>query len=165
MDKKLLEGLNNQINKELFSAYMYFAMSIYFIETTMEGFAKIVKEQAKEELIHAKRIYDYLLLRNEKITLLPVEAPVADWINPIDAIKDALEHEKFVTDSINKLYEAAKTTKDYAAEIFLHWFIEEQVEEESKFKNLKERIEKAQSCECEIIHIDRELKLNKEYLE
>jgi len=165
MENSLLEGLNSQINKELFSAYMYFAMSVYFLEINMEGFAKIIKNQAKEELEHAKRIYDYLILRNEKITLLPIEAPVTDWINPIDAIKDALEHEKFVTDSINKLFEKAKDTKDYAAEIFLHWFIEEQVEEESKFRNLKEKIQRAEPCDCEIVHIDRDLRLDKEYIE
>lgn len=165
MDNKLLEGLNNQINKELYSAYLYFAMSIYFMNINMEGFAKIIKNQAKEELTHAKRIYDYLILRDEKITLLPIEAPETNWINPIDAVVGALNHEKYVTDLINKLYEAAKECKDFAAEIFLQWFIEEQIEEESKFRTLKEKIENVQNCECEIVHIDRDLRLDKEYIE
>ena len=157
MDNSLLEGLNKQINKELYSAYLYFGMSAYFKDINMEGFGKIIKEQAKEELNHAKRIYRYLITRDEKINLYPIEAPENNWINPIDAIKSALHHEKTVTSSIEKLYETSKEVKDYAGEIFLQWFIKEQVEEEEKFRNLLSKIENIKNFDCEIINMDREL--------
>lgn len=165
MENTLREGLCEQINKELYSAYLYFAMSIYFIEINMEGFAKVIKNQAKEELSHAKKIYNYMLSRDEKITLKDILSPDNNWINPIDAIQGALNHEKFVTESIEKLFEISKETKDYATEIFLQWFIEEQVEEEAKFRTLLEKMQSIENCECEIIHIDRNLKLNEEYIE
>lgn len=165
MDNKLIEGLNKQINKELFSAYLYFGMSAYFVETNMEGFAKIIKEQAKEEITHAKKIYNYLITRDAKIDLFPIEAPDTNWINPIDAIKSALNHEKYVTKSIEELYSISREIKDYATEIFLQWFITEQVEEEDKFRTLLEKMENVQNCDCEIIHIDRNLKIDNEYVE
>ena len=165
MDNKLLDGLNKQINKEIYSAYLYFAMSIYFTEINMEGFAKVIKEQAKEELTHAKKIRNYLVARNEKVNLYPVEAPDSNWINPLDAIKNALSHEQIVTKSINELFEFSREIKDYATEVFLHWFITEQVEEEDKFRTLFEKIENVENYDCEIMHIDRNLKIDEEYVE
>lgn len=165
MDKNLLENLSLQINKELYSAYLYFAMSIYFLEINMEGFAKVIKNQIKEELNHAKKIYNYLLSRDEEIILNDIKAPDTNWINPYDAIKSALEHEKTITNDIKHLYEMSKETKDYATEVFLQWFIEEQVEEESKFRCLLDKIEQTKNLGCEIIHIDRNLKLDEEYIE
>ena len=81
MDNKLIEGLNQQINKELYSAYLYFGMSTYFLEINMEGFAKTIKNQAKEELEHAKKIYNYLITRDEKVNLFQIEAPDTNWIH------------------------------------------------------------------------------------
>jgi len=165
MNNNLLLGLNKQINKEIFSSYLYFAMSVYFTDINMEGFAKVIKNQAKEELEHAKKINNYLIARNEKINFFTIEAPETNWINPMDAIKSALNHEKIVTDSINNLFQIARDEKDYATEVFLHWFIAEQIEEEEKFRTLLEKIENAENCDCEIIHIDRTLELDKEYVE
>ncbi len=165
MDNKLLDGLNKQINKELYSAYLYFAMSTYFLETNMEGFAKVIKEQAKEEIEHAKKIYNYLIAKDEKIILYQIDAPDSNWINPIDAIKSALTHEKYVTKCIEELFKLSRDINDYSTEIFLQWFITEQVEEEDKFKTLLEKMENVQNCDCEVIHIDRNLKLDSEYVE
>ncbi len=165
METKLLEGLNRQMNKELYSAYLYFGMSAYFLGTNMEGFAKVIKEQAKEEIDHAIKIHNYLIAKDEKITLYPIEAPDVSWINQQDAIKNALSHEKTVTKSIEELYEISREVKDYATEIFLQWFVTEQVEEENKFRTLLEKIQNVENCDCEIIHIDRNLKLDFEYVE
>ncbi len=165
MDNKLLENLNKQLNKEMYSAYLYFAMSNYFININMEGFAKVVRQQAKEELDHARKIYNYLVARNEQITLMPIDAPDTNWINPTDAIKNALSHEQFITSLFNELFELARNTKDYATEVFLQWFIEEQVEEEDKFRTLLEKMDNIDNCDCEIMHIDRNLKIDKEYVE
>ena len=158
MDNNLLEGLNRQINQELYSAYIYFTMSAYFFEINMDGFGKLIKEQAAEELEHAKRIYGYLLARDEKIKFYPIQAPDNNWINPIDAIKSALQHEKVVTSLISKLYEISKEVKDYAGEIFLQWFVTEQVEEEEKFRNILAKLENVQNYDCEVVNMDRELK-------
>ena len=165
MDNKLLENLNKQLNKEMYSAYLYFAMSNYFININMEGFAKVVRQQAKEELDHARKIYNYLVARNEQITLMPIDAPDTNWINPTDAIKNALSHEQFITSLFNELFELARNTKDYATEVFLQWFIEEQVEEEDKLRTLLEKMDNIDNCDCEIMHIDRNLKIDKEYVE
>lgn len=165
MDNEILEIINKQINHEFYSAYLYFAMSTYFLEINMEGFAKLIKEQAKEELGHAKKIYDYLILRNEKVSLYPIEAPETNWVNPIDVISNALSHEQFVTEQIRILYKKAKEKEDFALEIFLQWFVDEQVEEESKFQNMLDKMKNVQNCDCEIVHIDRELMLDKEYIE
>lgn len=165
MNEILLDGLNKQINKELYSAYLYFGMSTYFLEINMEGFAKKIKEQAKEEIDHAKKIYNYLLTRDEKISLFQIEAPDMNWINPIDAIKNALAHEKNVSKSIEELYKISKETNDYATEVFLQWFVFEQIEEEDKFKKLLDKMKSTETCDCEIIHIDRDLRFDKEYIE
>ena len=165
MDEKLLEHLNKQINKEMYSAYLYFAMSNYFININMEGFAKVVKEQAKEELNHARKIYNYLVARNEQVVLYAIEAPDTNWINPIDTIKNALAHEQFITSQYNELFELSRNLKDYATEVFLQWFIKEQVEEEDKFRTLLEKMENIDNCDCEIMHIDRNLKIDEEYVE
>lgn len=155
MDTKLLEELNKQINKEFYSAYLYFSISVYFYETNMDGFGKMVKEQAKEELNHAKKIYNFLIARDEKITLFPIEAPENNWINPTDAIKSALLHEKQMTEYIKNLYIRAHEIKDYAAEIFLQWFITEQIEEEEKFRKILGKMENVQKYDCEIVDMDR----------
>ena len=123
----------------------------------MDGFANYMKKQAKEELGHAQRIYDYLLLRNEKITYKRIEAPETDWVNPQDVLDGALEHEKSVTAQINEIYKTAKELNDFATENFLKWFVEEQLEEEEKFRNLKDKIKAFDECSCTIEAIDREL--------
>ncbi len=97
--------------------------------------------------------------------MFSIDSPDTDWINPLDAIKGALSHEKTVTSSINELFSLAREIKDYATEIFLQWFITEQVEEEDKFQTLAEKIENVENCDCEVIHIDRNLKIDEEYME
>ncbi len=165
MDTKLLEDLNAQLNREFFASYLYFGMATYFAEINMEGFAKLTKNHAKEELEHAKRIYDYIILRDEKVNLLKIDAPDMDWNNSIDAINAALDHEKFVTENIHRIYKEAKEKNDYALEVFMQWFISEQVEEEHLFQSMLDKMSHIKDCECEIINIDRELKIENNYVE
>lgn len=165
MDNTLLEELNNQLNREFYAAYLYFAMATYFTEINMEGFAKLTKNHAKEELNHARKIYDYVILRDEKVTLSRIEAPDTNWNNPIDAINAALDHEKFVTEKIHGIYKSAKENNDYALEVFMQWFINEQVEEEHLFQSMLDKMSYINDCSCEIINIDRELKIENEYVE
>ena len=156
MDNKLLEGLNRQVNLELYSGYLYLAMSAYFSEIAMDGFAKTVMKQAKEEISHAKRIYNYLLSRDEKIKLYEIDSPVNSFESPLIAIKEALSHEKVVSESIKELYELSKEVKDWASEIFLQWFVEEQVEEEDKFRTLAQKMENIEGYDCDINRMDRQ---------
>lgn len=165
MDNTLLGDLNAQLNREFYAAYLYFAMATYFAEINMEGFAKLTKNHAKEELNHARKIYDYLILRDEKVQLLRIEAPDTNWNNPIDAINAALDHEKFVTENIHRLYKNSKEKNDYPLEVFLHWFVNEQVEEEHLFQSMLDKMSYIKDCTCEIVNIDRELKADKEYIE
>lgn len=157
MDNKLIELLNQQINFEFYSAYLYLAMSTYFSEINMDGFAKFMKSQAKEELEHAQKIYDYLLLRNEKISYQRIEAPDTDWVNAQDVLNDAIEHEKMISSKIHELYKIAKELDDFATMNFLNWFVEEQLEEEEKFRVLKEKIKAFDECACTLEAMDREL--------
>ncbi len=165
MDNTLLEDLNNQLNREFYAAYLYFAMATYFTEINMEGFAKLTKNHAKEELNHARKIYDYVILRDEKVALSRIEAPDTNWNNPIDAINAALDHEKFVTENIHRIYKNAKEKKDYALEVFMQWFVSEQVEEEHLFQSMLDKMSYINDCSCEIVNIDRELKIENEYVE
>ena len=157
MDNKTNELLTHQINFEFYSAYLYLAMSTYFSEINMDGFAKFMKNQAKEELEHAQKIYDYLLLRDKKITYQKIEAPDTDWVNAQDVLEDAIEHEKMISTRIHTLYKNAKETDDFATMNFLNWFVEEQLEEEEKFRVLKEKIKAFDECSCTLEAMDREL--------
>lgn len=165
MESSLLEKVNEQLNREFYAAYLYFAMSAYFTEINMEGFAKLTKNHAKEELEHAKKIYDYLVMRNEKVTLARIEAPDSSWNNPIDAVNGALDHEKFVSENIRKIYKEARDKGDFALEVFFGWFVNEQVEEEHLFQSMLDKMSYVQECSCEIVNIDRELRIENEYVE
>ncbi len=158
MDNQLLEDLNTQLNREFYAAYLYFAMATYFTEINMEGFAKLTKN-------HARKIYDYVVLRDEKVNLLRIEAPDTNWNNPIDAINAALDHEKFVTENIHRIYKSSKEKGDFALEVFMQWFVAEQVEEEHLFQSMLDKMSYIKDCECEIVNIDRELKIENNYVE
>lgn len=158
MNEKLCEEFNKQINKEFYSAYLYFAMSTYFSEILLEGFAAYMKEQASEELGHAQKIHEYLLKRNAKIELSRIESPETTWTNPVDIFEDALNHEKAVTHAILNLHKLAKEEDDAASKIFLQEFISEQVEEENTFTTLLEKVKTASQCNCGIQILDGKMK-------
>lgn len=157
MNEKLTEEFNKQINREFYSAYLYFAMSTYFAEVNLDGFSKYMRKQAVEELEHAQKIHDYLILRNAKIKLERIESPEAIWVNAVNIIEEALSHEKFITHQIHNLNKASKEQNDVAAEIFLEDFITEQVEEEAKFMKLLELVKSASLCDCGMQTLDRTL--------
>lgn len=157
MDVNLAQEFSKQINKELYSAYLYFAMSTYFAETLYSGFAKFMKEQAIEEMGHAQKFYDFLLLRQAKISFDVIQPPEEIvWINPADVFEHALNHEKFVTSLINDLYNKAQEARDQASTLFLQQFVFEQVEEESTMRTLLDRIKNVQECPCGLQALSRE---------
>jgi ferritin len=157
MDKKLYEELNNQIKKELYSAYLYLSMASYFDFLNLEGFAHWMKVQAKEEFGHAMRIYEFLNDRGERVIFDEIEKPPSDFTSPIDVFEKTLEHEKKVTKSIENLYSLAKEKNDYSAEIMLQWFITEQVEEEKNASVILEKLKKIEGKEHLLMYFDKEL--------
>ncbi len=141
MLSELQEALNKQLNRELRNAYLYLAISAFFEEKGLSGFAHYFRLQAKEELGHAMRIYKFLSDRSWKIELYDIPAPSKNWEKPIDAIREFVEAEKSNTRSIWELVDIARRIGDKATEQFLQWFVEEQVEEEKSALDLYTKLE------------------------
>ena len=112
MDIKLIEAFNKQINQEFYSAYLYFAMSTYFDEIAMMGFSKFMRHKTCEKLSRAQKIYDYIILRDEKLSFSKIEEPSMDWINVTDIFSSALAHEEFILEQIKMLYDVSKQAQD-----------------------------------------------------
>jgi len=157
MDKRLYELLNQQIKSELYSAYLYLSMASYCDSVNLEGFSKWMKVQAKEEVGHAMKIYEFLNDRNERVILEGIEKPPSDFSSPVDIFSKTLEHEKKVTAMIEKIFEAAKDAGDSASIVFLQWFINEQVEEEKQAGRVLEKLKMIEKSPAGLLFIDNEL--------
>lgn len=140
LSKKMEEALNQQINAELYSSYLYLAMAAHFQTANFTGFAGWMRTQAKEEEAHAMKIYDYILERNNHVALKQVEAPPAKWGSPLKIFEEAYKHEQAVTAKIHKLAEMANEERDQATAVFLQWFVSEQVEEEAQTSLIYEQL-------------------------
>ena len=140
LNKKIEKALNDQLNMELQSAYIYQSMAAYFEGNNFKGFAKWMDVQAKEEQEHARKMYEYIFAKGGKVTLEGIDAPKLTWKNAEEVFKESLGHEQAVTKSIEKIYSLARKENDYATEIFLQWFITEQVEEEDNATSILEKI-------------------------
>lgn len=130
LTKSMEEALNRQINRELYSSYLYLAMSAYFKSANMDGFAKWMRVQAEEEKAHGMKIYDYVIARGGQVILQPIEAPKAKWASAGKIFEEVYAHEQKVTGMINSLVDIAIKEKDHATFEMLQWFVKEQVEEE-----------------------------------
>jgi len=138
--KQMESALNDQINAEMYSAYLYLAMSAYFQSTNLSGFANWMKIQAQEEMVHAMKFYDYINERGGRVALQDIEAPPKDWDSPLDVFDATLLHEQKVTSLINTLVDIAMEERDHATNIFLQWFVSEQVEEEDTANEMLQKI-------------------------
>ncbi len=157
MSKKMIDALNEQIKNEYYSAYMYLAMSAYLADLGLPGFANWMRIQAKEEVTHANKMYDYVLTRGGKIELKTIDAPPAAWKNTLDVMQAALAHEQFVTKCINEMSDLAVKEKDHATQIFLAWYVTEQVEEEENFTDLVNALKLIKGEGQGLLMLDREL--------
>ncbi len=128
--QKITDALNEQINKELWSGYIYLSMSSQFEEDNFGGFASWMRAQANEELEHAMKLFDYVISRGGRVLLKAIPEVSTQWASPLAAFKEAYNHEIKVTKMIEDLVDLARTESDKATEFFLQWFIYEQVEEE-----------------------------------
>ena len=131
MDSKVYELINDQINKELYSGYLYLSFADYYEAEGLKGFANWYKIQAQEERDHALIFRQYLLDNDCPVKLLAIAQPDKEFVDLMGPLEAALEHEKYVTSLINGIYAAADEVKDYRTMQFLKWFIDEQLEEEA----------------------------------
>lgn len=140
ISKTMESALSKQVNRELYSAYLYLAMSLYFESVSLKGFAKWMRIQAKEEQAHAMKIYDYILARGGKVTLMDIEAPKGKWTSSGKVFEETYAHEQKVTGMINGLVDMAKKENDHATFEMLQWFVKEQVEEEEHASDILNQI-------------------------
>lgn len=130
LNKQIYELINSQINKELYSAYLYLEIANYFSEIGLPGFAAWYTKQSEEEVEHAMKFNGYVYQQGEKVVLEDIDKPVVEFKQPREALEAALEHEKKVTAWINDIYALAVKQGDFRTQKFLDWFISEQTEEE-----------------------------------
>lgn len=157
LSKKLQKAFNDQINHEFSSSYLYLSMAAYAESQNLPGFARWLKLQTAEEKGHAMKLYKYVAERGGRVELQAIEQPPVDFKSPIALFEEVLRHERKITALINKLYEAALEEKDYASQVLLHWFIEEQVEEEAAASEILETLKMAGEKGQSLIMMDRQL--------
>ena len=153
----LEKALNDQINAELYSAYMYLSMSAWFDDAGLPGMAKWMKAQYQEEMFHVDKFFHYVLERGGKVTLAAIEAPPTSWDSALDAFEKTLAHEQHVTSLINDLASLCMDERDHATLNFLQWFIAEQVEEEATASELVNQLRMVGKSGHGMLMIDREL--------
>ncbi len=141
LDKKVSNLLNDQINKELYSAYLYLDFSIFYEQQGLDGFANWYMVQAQEERDHAMLMLQYLQQNGEKVTLESVAKPDKEMKVLMDPLKFGLEHEQYVTSLINDIYAAAYDVRDFRTMQFLDWFVKEQLEEEKNADDMIKKME------------------------
>ena len=157
MNERVEKGFNDQINEELFSAYIYLAMAAHFEAMNLEGFASWMRHQADEEVQHAMRFFTHINRRGGRVVLKAIGEPPLDFGSPLETFEKALAHEQHITGTINALYEVAKEEKDYPAQMELQWFIDEQVEEEENTGRVVELLKMAGDNKGALLILDREL--------
>ncbi|MBN2050195.1 MAG: ferritin [Spirochaetales bacterium] len=153
----MLDALNRQVNEEMKSAYLYLAMAADFQDQNRPGFASWMKVQASEEMKHAMKIYGFIEERGGKVVLQAIDAPQDNWASPLKAFEAAYAHEQFITDCIHKLVKLAREIGDLPTEVFLHWFVDEQVEEEATADEVIQKIKQVQDSGNGLYMLDREL--------
>lgn len=140
ISEKITSALNEQMKWEMYSANLYLAMSAYFSDIGLPGFANWMRIQYQEETDHALKFYDFVLSRGGAAKLSAIDEPPSTWANALDAFKATALHEAEVTRRINELVHLAKAEHDFATDIFLQWFVTEQIEEEESVKNIIDRL-------------------------
>jgi ferritin len=157
LSQKLQKAINDQINKELYSEYLYLSMASYFYSVNLDGFANWMMVQTKEEHYHAWKMFKFLNEKGVRAIMQPIEGPETKFLSAQDIFEKSLKHEQYVTQRINKLMDLAVKEKDHSAVSFLQWFVDEQVEEESSFGGVLEKIKLTGNKGPGLFMIDQEL--------
>ena len=161
LSEKMLGTLNEQINIEFSSSYLYLAMSTWFEGINLPGFAHWMLVQYQEEVAHALKIFSHVIERSGTVTLKTVPAPQTSWASPLAAFENVLAHEQKVTGDIYKILDLAGSAKDHATSQFFQWFVAEQVEEEANARQILERVKMAGESKGSLLYIDKELRKRK----
>ncbi len=157
INKKVEKALNEQINAEMYSSYLYLSMASDMASKSLQGFAHWMKSQAQEELFHAMKMYDYLVERGGAVTLKGIADPPTKWKTPLAVAEHVYEHEQHVTGLINSLMDLAIKEKDHATVNFLQWFVKEQVEEEASADEIVQKLKLIDGKGNGLFMIDKEL--------
>ncbi len=157
LSKKMEEALNIQVNREMYSAYLYMAMSAHSNEIGLKGFANWFMVQYHEEMLHAMKIFEYIQRKGGTNKLPAIDEPPAQWESALDMFEKTYEHEQKVTAWINELMEIAIEEKDHATQIFLQWYVTEQVEEEENDTDIIAQLKLIKDNSQGLLLLDREL--------
>jgi ferritin len=157
LNKRIETELNKQINRELFSSYLYLSMASYFQSVNLLGFANWMQIQVQEELVHVQKMYNFVNERGGRVTLEAIAKPATEWDSPLAAFESTLKHEMSITQAINDLVNIALEEKDHATNIFLQWFVTEQVEEEATATDVINNLKLMKDAPGAIFMLDREL--------
>lgn len=155
--KEVLEAINNQINAESYSAYLYLSMAAYFEDMGLSGFANWMKIQYQEEAAHALKFFNYLTERNGRVALKAIEQVPVEFGGIVEVFEKTLAHENHVTELINNLMDVAVAANDHATQSFLKWFVDEQVEEEANVEKILATLKLINGQGNGIFMIDREM--------
>lgn len=151
------KALNDQINAELYSAYLYLSMAAALEDMGLPGFANWTRIQNEEETFHAMKMYDFIIERSGRVTLAAIAGPPTKWKDVMTVFKEILKHEQHVTALINGLMDTAIEQKDHASNMFLQWFVTEQVEEEKNVEEVIRQLDLAQESKGALFLLDKEM--------
>ncbi len=158
IQEKMQTALNDQINAEFFSAYLYLAMAAYFEDQNLSGCAHWMELQYQEESEHAMKIYKYINDRGGRVQLNAMEKPQAEWDSPMTVFEAAYKHEQYITSRINDLMKLAVELNDFTTQSFLQWYLDEQVEEEANVDEIVQSFHLMGNDKRGLFMLDRELK-------
>ncbi|MBI2425559.1 MAG: ferritin [Candidatus Hydrogenedentes bacterium] len=154
---EIQDAFNKQINRELYSAYLYSAMANHFNNVNLKGFANWMRIQTDEELAHARKMIDFVNNRNGRVIYEAVDAPPSSWESPLSVFEESYKHECFISESINEISSLAMQKKDHATHAFLEWFVTEQVEEEANADDIVQQLKLVQDAPGALFILDREM--------
>lgn len=149
--------LNDQINAEISSSYLYLSMAAYFESENWNGMAAWMKAQSAEEYGHAMKFYHYINEVEGRVTLDAIDKPKSSWNSPLEVFEESLKHENYITDRINKLVAQTRQENDYATELFLNWFVNEQVEEVATVSQIVHKFKLVGDNKTSLYLLDKEL--------
>jgi ferritin len=157
LNQKIQDAINDQINAELYSAYLYYSMAAYFESISLKGFSHWMRVQALEEMTHVQRLFSYIYDRGGQVLTKPIEAPPAKWASPLATFEATYAHEVKVTAQINGLMDLALAKSDHATCNFLQWFVGEQVEEEASADEIVQKLTLVEKTAGGLFLLDQEM--------
>lgn len=158
MKAKVLEAINNQINAEYYSAYLYLSMSAYFYDKGLPGFANWMYVQYQEEMTHGNKFFKYVVERGGRVELKAIDSVPNDYDDILDVWQKVLAHEQKVTSLINHIMDVAIEESDHATKSFLQWFVDEQVEEEANVNDILDTLKLINGQGNGLFMLDREMR-------